>query len=85
MAAILGTYPLYADPLFDKSVNTWIPNLQKRDNYLRKHVWNVFAYTSVFSIQQGPIVVLLSNAKDRSAAFYFVLAYVFQVILIGYL
>jgi len=36
-------------------------------------------------LTNGPIVIVLGNNPDRALAFYFVMVYVFQVYLVGYL
>ena len=83
---ILGTYPLYNGPLFDASVDHVIPKVQSRQAGAEdRHGWTFFSSASIFSLENGSIVFILANQKDRAAAFYFVIAYVFQVFLVGYL
>ena len=86
LGLILGTYPLYADPLFDESYETLIPNIQERNAGKENGGgWSFFSNLAIFSVSNGPIVIILGNNPNRAEAFYFVIVYVFQVCLVGYL
>ena len=83
-AVIIGTYSLYADKLFKESCETFIPSVQLR-GVIGTEGWSFFDNISIFSLENGPILIILANQKDRASAFYFVTVYVFQVFLVGYL
>ena len=86
LVLILGIYVLYADSLFDKSCDVWIPNIQERHaGHEDGEVWTIVSKLSVFSLSNGPLVFILANQKSRAYAFYFVAAFVSQAYLISLL
>lgn len=86
LVLILGTYFLYADKLFQDSYESVIPRIQARHSDEEDNVgWTIFSTISVFSLTNGPIVIILANSMDRAAALYFVMVFVLQVFLIGFL
>lgn len=86
LAIIIGTYSMYADKLFQDSYETLIPYVQSRRHSQRAtKSWSFFTKASIFSLENGPILIILANQKDRAIAFYFVTVYVFQVFFVGIL
>ena len=80
LTTILTTYLLTTEPLFQWSCDTLIPNLQARSpKQDTATVWNAVTNAGLFAMQNGQIIFVLANQKNRAAAFYFVSVFVTSV------
>ena len=76
---IIGTYFAYCKPLHNKSINTIKQFQTSKPSDTLQGGWTFFARLSLFSLQTGPMILILANSRDRVNAFYFVIVYISAV------